>query len=115
MNHKSTLATLLLPLFLAFSPAALAEEASVKILSPADGAKLDAMAQNRISFEVVPGPKGDHTHLYVDGKETAILRELKGSHTFETLSAGKHDICIKVVNKNHTPIGVEKCIKVKVE
>lgn len=95
--------------------AAFAEEPAVKILAPADGARLDAMAQNRISYEVTPGPKGDHTHLYVDGKETAILRELKGNHTLETLAAGSHSICIKVVNKNHTPIGVEKCIKVKVE
>lgn len=113
--NKNTLSTLLFSAFLAFVSAASAEEASVKITSPADGAKLDAMAQNKISYEVVPGPKGDHTHLYVDGKETAILRQLKGSHTFETLSAGNHEICIKVVNKNHTPIGVEKCIKVKVE
>lgn len=113
--NRNTLVTLLFSALLAFASAAFAEEASVRITSPADGAKLDAMAQNRISYEVVPGPKGDHTHLYVDGKETAILRQLKGSHTFETLSAGNHDICIKVVNKNHTPIGVEKCIKVKVE
>ncbi len=73
------------------------------------------MAQNKISYEVIPGPKGDHTHLYLDSKEVAVLRQLKGSHTFETLAEGNHDICIKVVNKNHTPIGVEKCIKVKVE
>ena len=73
------------------------------------------MAQNKISYEVIPGPKGDHTHLYVDNKEVAVLRQLKGSHTFEALAAGNHDICIKVVTKNHTPIGVEKCVKVKVE
>lgn len=112
---KGIFGTLMFSMILAFASAAFAEEASVKILSPADGAKLDAMAQNKISYEVVAGPKGDHTHLYLDGKEAAILRQLKGSHTFETLAAGSHEICIKVVNKNHTPIGVEKCIKVKVE
>ncbi len=91
-----------------------AQEGSVRIVTPADGAKLDAFDQNRISYEVVPGPKGDHVHLYVDGKETAILRQLKGSHALETLSPGAHDVCVKVVNKAHVPIGVEQCIKVNV-
>lgn len=91
---------------------AIAAEATVTILSPADGAKLDAMAQTRVEYVVEPGPKGDHTHLYVDGKEAAVLRALKGSHTLETMAPGNHEICIKVVNKSHTPIGVEKCIKV---
>jgi hypothetical protein len=51
----------------------------------------------------------------VDGKEAALLRQMKGSYTMETLSMGNHEICIKIVNKNHTPIGVERCIKVDVE
>lgn len=92
-----------------------AEAGNVKILAPAEGARLDAMADNRISYEVVPGERGDHTHLYVDGKEVAVLRQLKGSHALETLAPGKRELCIKVVNKNHTPIGVEKCVKVAVE
>ena len=99
---------------LACSQLSLAQNASVKITSPADGAKLDAMAENKVVYEVMPGPKGDHTHLYVDNKEAAILRQLKGSYALETLSPGKHDICIKVVNKGHTPIGVEQCVKVTV-
>lgn len=99
---------------LVYSQMSLAEDASVKITSPADGAKLDAMAQNKVVYEVIPGPNGDHTHLYMDRKEVAILRQLKGSHTLETLSPGKHDICIKIVNKGHTPIGVEQCVNVTV-
>lgn len=92
-----------------------AEDGSVKIVSPADGAKLDAMAMNSISYEVVPGPRGDHTHLYVDGREVAVLRRLSGSQPLETLSPGAHELCIKVVNKAHTPIGVQRCVKVRVE
>ena len=109
------LSTLFFSLLLSLASAASAQEASVTILSPADGAKLNAMSQNKVTYEVMPGPKGDHTHLYVDGKEAAVLRQLKGSHTLETLAAGNRDICIKVVNKGHTPIGVEKCVKVMVE
>lgn len=95
--------------------AAWAVEGSVKITSPTEGAKLDSMATNRIAYEVVPGPKGDHTHLYIDGKEVAILRQLTGSYPLETLLPGKRELCIKVVNKNHTPIGIQQCVKVTVE
>lgn len=95
--------------------AAFAQEASVTISSPADGARLKAKDDNRISYEIVPGPKGDHSHLYVDSKEVAVLRELKSSAPLKSLAAGPREICVKVVNKSHTPIGVEKCVKVTVE
>ena len=92
-----------------------AQDASINIIAPTDGTVLKASEKNIIQYDVVPGPKGDHTHLYVDGKELAVLRELKGSHALGDLSPGAHDVCIKVVNKGHTPIGVDKCVKVSVE
>lgn len=96
-------------------PLALAGDVSVTISSPADGAKLHWTEPTKINYEVMPGTKGDHVHLYVDDKETSVLRQLKGSHTLETLKPGKHEICIKIVNKGHTPIGVQQCVKVTVE
>jgi len=101
--------------FTASTSLALAEDGSIKITAPVEGAKLDAMAQNKMAYEVDPGTKGDHIHVYVDNKEQAVLKEKKGSYTFETMTPGAHNICIKVVNKGHTPIGLEKCVKVKVE
>jgi len=95
--------------------AALAAEPHVRIGSPADGATLDAMEQNRLAYEVEPGPRGDHVHVYVDGEEVGILRQLKGSYTLETLAPGERELCVKVVNKAHTPIGVQDCVKVRVE
>lgn len=100
---------------LTLAPACLAAEGSVTIDSPKDGARLDAMELNKIVYEVVPGPNGDHVHLYVDDKEVAILRQLKGSHTLASLAPGRHAICIKVVNKAHTPIGLQRCVNVVVE
>jgi len=97
------------------SPLAIADDSKIEIISPADGAKLDAMEQSKIEYNVTLGGGADHIHVYVDGKETALLRQMKGSYTMETLSMGKHEVCIKIVNKNHTPIGVERCIKVEVE
>ncbi|MDE2117187.1 MAG: hypothetical protein KGJ19_01170 [Betaproteobacteria bacterium] len=108
----------LLAVLLAFgcyAPLVLAADASVTISSPADGAKLSRTAQTNINYEVVPGPKGDHTHVYVDDKQVDVLHQLKGSYALESLAPGKHEICIKVVNRNHTPIDVQKCIKVSVE
>lgn len=90
-------------------------EPHVRIESPANGAKLDAMDQNRLVYEVDPGPRGDHVHVYVDGKEVGILRQLKGSYTLETLPPGAHELCVKVVNKAHTPIGLQDCVKVNVD
>lgn len=113
MKNLCALSALLVSLGLA--TAAQAQPGSVTILSPTNGAKLDAFEQNRIDYEVVPGPKADHVHLYIDGKEVAILRELKGSHALETLSPGNHVVCVKVVNKAHVPTGVEQCINTTVE
>ncbi len=101
---------------LAFAPVHDAQaEPGVHIQAPANGAKLDAMEQNRVVYKVDPGPRGDHVHLYVDGKEVAILREREGSYPLETLAPGAHELCVKIVNKGHTPIGLQDCVKVAVE
>jgi len=84
---------------LACSQLSFAQDASVKITAPANGATLNGTAQNAVVYEVVPGPKGDHVHLYVDAKEAAILRQLNGSYTLANLSSGQHNICVKVVDK----------------
>lgn len=91
-----------------------ATAAGVTITAPADGAMLSTKAKHEIVYEVDPGPNGDHVHLYVDDKEVAVLRKLKGTHMLESLMAGQHSVCIKVVNRAHTPIGVESCVRVTV-
>lgn len=110
----SSITPVLGAVLLACAQISLAGDASVKITAPMDGAKLDAMGQNKVVYEVMPGPKGDHSHIYVDKKEAAVLRQLKGSYTLATLAPGPHDICIKIVDKGHTSIGVEQCVKVTV-
>lgn len=109
------LSMLLLVLANIAAPLAMAADSKIEISSPQEGAKLDAMEQTKLIYNITPGSGGDHIHVYVDGKETALLRQLKGSHTLESLAPGNHEICIKIVNKNHTPIGVDRCIKVAVE
>lgn len=98
-----------------YAPLVLAETASVSILSPRDGVKLDPKVRCRVYYEFSAGPKGDHAHLYMDDKQVAELRRTKDSYTLNSLTLGEHEICIKVVNKGHKPIGTQQCNKITVE
>lgn len=117
MNSKLALGmtTLLFVLGLNTATVAMADEPSVTITSPGDGTKLDVMEQHKLVYEVVPGPRGDHVHVYIDDVEVDILSELAGSYTLPSIGTGEHDICVRVVNKAHVPIGIEDCIKVSME
>jgi hypothetical protein len=96
---------------LGFCGAAYSVDGSVTITSPAEGAKV-GLGGVKIDYDVAPGPKGDHVHVYVDGEEAGLVRQLKGSYTVDKLTAGKHTLCIRVVDKGHTPVGLEKCVQV---
>lgn len=106
---------LLLMLASLTGPAAMATEAKVDITSPVDGSMVEAKAQNKLVYDVTLGGSGDHIHVYVDDKQVALLRKMKGSYNLDPLTHGSREICIKMVNKNHTPIGVERCVKVMAE
>lgn len=95
-----------------FALTASAQTESVKLVSPVDGAMLDTVKPVQVVYEVVPGPKVDHIHLYVDGQEIAVLREHRGTHTVKPLSAGAHEVCIKAVTRAHVPTGIEQCNRV---
>ncbi|MGH8605122.1 MAG: hypothetical protein ACREXR_20745 [Gammaproteobacteria bacterium] len=98
------------------TPTVLSGEAFVRILTPNEGAKLTAKGPNILSYEAVTGAsKGNHVHVYVDGKEVSSLHHLKGSYTLKELTPGAREICVKVANKAHVPIGVEHCIRVTAE
>jgi hypothetical protein len=87
----------------------------VDISEPADGTKIDAKAQIKLEYDITLGGDGDHAHLYVDDRRIAMLRRMKGGYMIFPLDPGIREICIKVVNSNHTPIGVSRCLKVTVE
>ena len=109
------IAALPVSVLLTMAGTAAAAEAFVRIALPAPGARLDALEPAKIAYEVEPGPKGDHVHVYADDKEVGIVRQLKGTYTIGPLTPGPHALCIKVVNKAHVPIGVSQCVKVVVE
>lgn len=112
MRNLSMLALVLTSL--AAQPVA-AAEARIDITSPADGAKIKAGMPSQLAYEFNLGGEADHAHLYVDEKMVSLLRQKKGSQTIDPLMAGMHEICAKMVDKNHTPVGVERCIKITAE
>lgn len=114
MNIKQLFAMVTLGLLLAMPSASLAQ-GMVRITAPLEGATIDAMDENRLVYDVDPGPHGDHVHVYIDNREAGILRKLKGSYLLESLPAGKHRLCIKVVNKAHVPVGIEQCVQITVK
>ena len=85
-------------------------EASVTIRAPADGAVIQSGAPVELDYAVIPGPRGDHVHVYMDGEEVAILRQLDGRHRLDPLAPGRHEVTIKVVNRAHVPIGVQGAV-----
>ena len=107
--------TLILVLASLVASPAMAAETKIDITSPEDGSMVRAGMQNQVAYQFTLSGEADHAHLYVDGKMAGLLREAKGSATFDALAPGMHQICARMVNKNHTPVGVERCIRVTAE
>lgn len=94
------------------STCAFAAEGKITISSPANDAMVSKDAKLELSYEAVPGPGGDHLHLYLDGKRIDVIRELKGTAEVGKLAAGKHHVCLTINTKGHEPTGVEACVDV---
>ncbi|MES1983030.1 MAG: hypothetical protein V4443_11220 [Pseudomonadota bacterium] len=110
MNNK-LMGTVLFAMLLG-ATSAYAADGKVTISSPANGATVSSSDKIKLTYEVVPGPDGDHVHLNVDGKRIDLLRELKGTATIDALPPGKHKICLAVNTRGHVPTGVEGCVDV---
>ena len=85
---------------------------NLKIITPMDGAVFKEGQSIPVKYDIKPDPGGDHSHIYINHKEAGILRRKKATFTLDPLPAGKHSICLKVVNKAHAPIGQSTCINV---
>ena len=84
----------------------------VKITNPKDNALFDADEAYPLDYEIELGKGGDHFHVWVDDKKGPAQRTLKGTYTLPKLSPGKHEISIKVVDKDHVPTGPEKTLNI---
>jgi hypothetical protein len=117
--HRLALPLVLLLLALASAGPVLAAPAaatpSLKILTPADGAQLDAGEPYPLQYEIALGSGDDHFHVWVDGDRSPGIHDLKGTYTLPKLSPGDHVITLKLVDKGHVPTGPETSIKVHVK
>lgn len=106
------------PAFFAFllaSTNALAAPGKVIISSPTNGAMFSTNDKVVLTYEAVPGPDGDHLHLYLDGKRIDIIHQLKGMAEVGMLDPGSHHICLAINTKSHVPTGAEGCVDVTVK
>jgi hypothetical protein len=95
--------------------AAVPGASAISITAPADGDRVSSKAEIQVDYDITIGGDGDHAHLYADDRRLAMLRKMRGSYVIFPQDPGVHEICIKVVNSNHMPTGVTKCVKVEVE
>lgn len=94
---------------------ALAGTASLKILTPANDAQLDAGEPYPLQYEIALGQGDDHFHVWVDGDRSPGIHDLKGIYTLPKLTPGDHVITLKMVDKGHQPTGPQTSIKVHVK
>jgi hypothetical protein len=92
-----------------------ADEARIKIVSPADNERIEAGEEYQLVYEVTPGPGGDHFHVWVDGQRGPGVHDSKGVYTLPRLISGVHDVTLKVVGKAHIPTGPQKSIKLNAQ
>ena len=104
----------LLSLPLAAAAATADAEGHARIKAPVEGAVFEHGSEIKLVYDVAPGPKGHHVHVHLDGTEHGILRRLRGVYGFPPLSPGRHELCVKVVNRAHVPIGVQECVSITV-
>jgi outer membrane scaffolding protein for murein synthesis (MipA/OmpV family) len=89
-------------------------ESRIEILSPAEGAKLSL--NPFITMKYNAELKGDDSKIYIflDDKKIQKMRKSSTEYTFERLTLGTHEFCIKVSYKDNTFTGQQRCIRVKV-
>jgi hypothetical protein len=97
---------------------AVAEDVSLTIVSPADGAVFET-SNIPIETRFVRGTVGDHLHIYVDGKfakttkrEVLTLWDVRdGEHTIEVRAASREK---DEKGVEHKELGVNASVKVSV-
>lgn len=87
---------------------------SIEILLPADGAKL--LLNPFISMRYSALLEGDDSHIYIflDNKKIQRMGKSSTEYTFERLTLGAHELCVKVAYKDNSLTGQQRCIHVKV-
>lgn len=88
-------------------------EGIITIISPKNGAVLNSGSNIKLTYDVHLSPSGNHLHIYVDGHDPIIDRDVSNcpcSLTLPHLSPGKHRISVKEAMVNHVLTGVQSSV-----
>jgi hypothetical protein len=113
MRKGLYIAVMLLTVLFIYTITNAAEETAIKITKCQYDSKEDTLI---VEYEFVKGPKGDHVHFWLDGKEKKPAREPK---MFKLeglkLSKGEHNIELRVNDEDHRDMGVSDICKLVVK
>jgi hypothetical protein len=115
-DTMAALALLIAAIFMAL-PAMAGEKAhagNVVITSPADGEAINGGTVDVVIELRDKGRRGDHVHLYIDGKLVKPLYGRRVVYTFNGLSRGRHTITVKIATKGHSVLDTEDSVTVTV-
>ena len=93
-------------LFFLAPPGASAQQASVKIVAPTDGASLGANVE--VKWEFKKAGNADHVLLYLDGSNQGP--QFGTSTALKGLSSGPHTVRVIAATKSHQTIGPEASV-----
>jgi hypothetical protein len=108
----TSLIALPLALALIFTTAR-ADDGKVTILKPEEGEVVQGSGYT-VEFELDKGSRGDHVHIFLDGKHVAPVTK-KSSYKLTRLKKGPHTVTLKLADKNHDYLGPEGEVNFKVE
>lgn len=87
---------------------------SIEILSPANGAKLPLNPFISMKYSATLEGDDNHIYLFLDDKKIQRMRKSSTEYTFERLTLGTHELCVKVAYKDNTLTGQQRCINVNI-
>jgi len=86
----------------------------VVITSPADGETVRGGAVDVIIELRDRGSRGDHVHLYIDGRLVKPLYGDKVAYTLNGLGSGTHTITVRIATKGHHVLDTEDSVRINV-
>ncbi len=87
---------------------------AVVITDPADGAVIHGSSVDVIFELRNKGARGDHVHLYLDGRLVKPLHGRKVAYTINGLRRGHHSITIRLATKGHRLLEPQDSVTVEV-
>ncbi len=90
---------------------------SITIIATKDGAVLPSGSGNKLVYNVMLSPEGNHLHVYIDDDNPIIDHQVSGcpcTLDLPDLAPGKHVIAVKEATVSHVLTGVQAQVTVRV-